>query len=106
MTVVRCVLACPTVGMIEASVTRGPVAPITRHCGSRTDGIGPAARSAGRGGNQQHGPPAEDDFFGYDARQRSREPIEAAIAIVYRAAAVADDAGMLNRAFCSSLSVA
>jgi hypothetical protein len=91
--------------MIEASMTRSPVAPITRHCGSTTDGIGPA-RSAGRGGNQQHGRPAEDDFFGYDAWQCFREPIEAAIAIVYRAAAVADDAGMLNRAFCSSLSVA
>ncbi len=43
MTVVRCVLAGPTVGMIEASMTRSPVAPITRHCGSTTDGIGPAA---------------------------------------------------------------
>jgi hypothetical protein len=63
-------------------------------------------RSAGRGGNRQHGPPAEDDRFGYDAWECFREPIEATIAIGYSAAAFAEDAGMLNRAFCSSLSVA
>jgi hypothetical protein len=34
------------------------------------------------------------------------EPIEAAAAIDYSAAAFAENAGILNRAFCSSLSVA
>jgi hypothetical protein len=95
-------LAGPTVGMIEASMTRSPDRAALQ-IDDRRDR--PAARSAGRGGNQQHGPPAENDFFGYDAWQRSGEPTEAAIAIVYSAAAFAD-AGMLNRAFCSSLSVA
>jgi hypothetical protein len=37
--------------------------------------------------------------------QSGNEPIEAA-AIGYSAAAVAENAGILNRAFCSSLSVA
>ena len=58
------------------------------------------------GGQPAHGPPAEGDCFGYDPWQCFREPIEAAIAIGYRAAAFAEAAGMLNRAFCSSLSVA
>jgi hypothetical protein len=72
-------------------------------------GVEPAARrrrSAGRGGNRQPGPPAEDDRFGYEAWQSFREPIEAAIAIGYRAVTFAEEAGVLNRAFCSSLSVA
>jgi hypothetical protein len=30
-------------GHDQASMTRSPVAPITRHCGLTTDGIGPAA---------------------------------------------------------------
>ena len=51
-------------------------------------------------------PPAKDDGFGQDAGQCFREPIEAATAIGYGAAAFAEDAGLLNRAFCASLSVA
>ena len=41
-----------------------------------------------------------------EAPQSDSEPIEAAVAIGYSAAAVAENAGILNRAFCSSLSVA
>jgi len=51
-------------------------------------------------------PLAEGDGFGYDSWQCFGEPVEAAVAIGYRAATFAEDAGMLNRAFCSSLSVA
>lgn len=37
MMVVRLVLALVMTGMIEASTTRSPSMPITRHCGSTTD---------------------------------------------------------------------
>jgi hypothetical protein len=38
--------------------------------------------------------------------QSGSEPIEAAAAIGYTAAAFTENAGILNRAFCSSLSMA
>jgi hypothetical protein len=45
------------------------------------------------------------EFPQTDKPSEGSEPIEAA-AIGYSAAAFAEDAGILNRAFCSSLSVA